>query len=290
MSKANQLIEAALQDNGRLPADLFREYVYGKRLDNQGRVQEAKGPRLSLKKEDGEYVVVWYDAKGKRDEGKTYYASDKSDAQGTMEAMQKEMDRLKSESIEEKESVPPPSVMKKIAAKGDTLPDPEEEPEDKAKKKGKKAPFGGKAAPPFGKKESVDDLMARVEAFLDEDTGGDVQIADNPGAQEYELRCELRPNEMAMMIESPEDEVAIQELIDALNAAAIPHEIEDVEESDEVVIGWDDEYKEAVNNILNGLGIETQEDTPEGEFDYYPESVEDMISKVVEGADPSSLV
>jgi hypothetical protein len=76
--------------------------------------------------------------------------------------------------------------------------------------------------------------------------------------QEY--ICELNEGELALILESPEQEAQAVEFLTALEAAQIPFTVDVAEETEELVIGWPDEHTGAVENALKATGISVVED------------------------------
>jgi hypothetical protein len=119
---------------------------------------------------------------------------------------------------------------------------------------------------------------------LNEDTGGDVAPAANPGGMEVELQ----PNEMALYVETPEEKAEFKELLHALDGAQVKYKVEDIPESGETVISWSADHSKAVESTLAGLGVGIMDDVdqPEATFDYHeddePLSAEALIDAAIE--------
>lgn len=75
--------------------------------------------------------------------------------------------------------------------------------------------------------------------------------------------------ELTVELDSPEDEAAFEDLLNALDAAQIEYDVEEDEETGEVTLSWPAESDDAIQNALAALW-------DEGEDDWTPEAGEDL--------------
>ena len=125
---------------------------------------------------------------------------------------------------------------------------------------------------------------------LHEDTGGDIEPAMNPGSPELDDTVDLGENELVLMVETPEQQTQVHELIKALTTAQVRFKAKDVLGTNEVVFSWDGSQMEAMQNALDGLGVEIEmDDSPEATYDYY-EALGGLIDAVADGNDAAAVL
>lgn len=104
---------------------------------------------------------------------------------------------------------------------------------------------------------------------ITEDTGGDVCLPDNP-VDDPEATDNPESDSMldsgstiTILLDSPEDESDYRQLIAALKAASVDFDLSNAD--DGLELSWPEDDQETLENILLGLGYETDGDdsTPE---------------------------
>jgi hypothetical protein len=125
---------------------------------------------------------------------------------------------------------------------------------------------------------------------LHEETGGDVEPALNPGSPELDDTVDLGENELVLMVETPEQQTQVHELMKALATAQVKFKAKDVPGTNEVIFTWDGSQTEAMQNALDGLGVEIEaDDDPEATYDYY-EALDALIGAVADGNDAAAVL
>lgn len=135
---------------------------------------------------------------------------------------------------------------------------------------------------------------------LHEDTGGDVMLPNTPDdpmqVHPQEEPMYIEPNVLTFTVESVEQQVNFNEMVNALDSAQVKYSLNNTHDNDWELI-WYQDQNLAVESVLEGLGIEFEaDDTPEAMMQYYGHGAKNMteaecaIEAVLMGADSNEVV
>lgn len=290
---AEQLIEASLKDDGLLPADILRNMIYGGDR-GFGHTMVPGSARLREDLTEATYRVEVYD---KANDDKQVQSVRVDSASGfAMYVKKYKASRYTVQLMKDNKIVKDNGG---IGGKVRTFKEDVDEDEKVVRvyfpnrAKVVKVAFNAETRRIFNQlKKDGDTWIAGTKSSQDalrkhvvEDVGGDVAVAVNPGADtDSDIVAELQPNEMALYVETPEEKAEYKELLHALDAAQVRYKVENIDETGETIVSWNEVDSKAVESTLSGLGIGLtfDDDDPEATFDYH-EDAESLIDRALAG-------
>jgi hypothetical protein len=135
---------------------------------------------------------------------------------------------------------------------------------------------------------------------LREDVGGDVELPNTPAdpmqTHPQEEPVSIEASTLTFTVESAEQQTYFKEMVNALDAAQVDYKLGHAAD-DQWLLTWMPDQDQAIDNVLEGLGIEYEEDdTPEAVIDYYGHGAEQMgeselaIEALLHGASSDEII